>query len=325
MRYEPVNSLESPRFSGVRTFMRLPHARPDAGPADGPDGVDVAFVGLPFDTGSSFRVGSRFGPEAIRAGSALLRPYHPELDLPIFRWVGAVDWGDVAVVPGFTEESYQRIEAGLAPLVRRGAVPIGLGGDHSVTLAELRAVAAVHGPVGLLQVDAHPDSWDLHFGQRYTHGTFVRRAVEEGLVDPAASIQVGLRGSGYGPEDLDQSRELGIEVMTMREVRRLGLDEASRRMRARAGDRAVFLSFDIDSLDPAYAPGTGTPEIGGFTSGEAVTLLWTLAGVRLVGADVVEVLPAHDPAGITAVAAANLAYQLLALVAWRKRRPARAS
>lgn len=311
-RYAPPDALEFPRFAGVRTFMRLPHVQTL-------DGVDVAIVGLPFDTGATFRVGARFGPEAIRSASVLLRPYHPFLRVDIFEQLSAVDYGDAPVAPGFIEDSLQRIADFLSPLTSAGIVPIGLGGDHSVLLGELRAVAAAYGPVALVQFDSHPDTWDAYFGHRYTHGTVVRRAIEEGLIRPERSVQVGLRGPIYGPADWEAPRELGLEVLTAAEVRALGLESTARRILQRVGDHPAFLSFDIDFFDPAYAPGTGTPEVGGFTSWEGLSLLRGLTGLPLVGMDVVEVLPAYDPAGITASLAAHVVYEGLALLAARRR------
>lgn len=311
-RYHPPDAMESPRIGGVRTFMRLPHVVTT-------DEVDVAIVGIPFDTGASYRVGARFGPQAIRAGSTLLRPFNPFHGIDVFEHLSCVDYGDVPVVPGAIEPSYARIVEGLRPLVDSGVIPIGLGGDHSVTLAELRALSRAHGPLGMVQVDAHPDTWDEYWGERYTHGTVFRRAVEEGLLDPARVIQVGMRGSIYTYEDYDQSRELGMELVTMQEVRDAGIETVLERIRARTGDGPVFLSFDIDSLDPAYAPGTGTPEVGGFTTHEALSLVRGMTGIDFVGGDLVEVLPAHDHAEITAMAAANVLFELLSLLALRER------
>lgn len=309
--YGPINSLESPRFVGVRTFARLPAINTT-------DDVDFAIIGIPFDTGATFRVGARFGPEAIRSASALLRAYNPSLNIQVFPSFSVVDYGDIAVVPGYIEDTYERITAFLQPIINAGVIPICLGGDHSITLGELRAVAARHGPVALIQFDSHSDTWDSYFGHKYTHGTPMRRAVEEGLLDPARSIQVGLRGSLYSPADLAEAQELGFETVTMDDLRRRGSDSIIANIRSRVGDRPVFLSFDIDFVDPAFAPGTGTPEVAGPTSAEALTLLRGLAGIRLVAADVVEVLPAYDPGGVTALLGANVAYELLSLLAlWK--------
>ncbi|MCM8747395.1 agmatinase [Thermomicrobium sp. CFH 73360] len=311
-RYAPVSGLESPRFAGIRTFARLPYVR-DL------DGVDVAIVGVPFDTGVTYRVGARFGPAAVREMSAMLRTYHPSLDVDVYEVLSVIDYGDLPVVPGYIEDSYERIESGLRPLFDRDIVPLVIGGDHSITLAELRAVARRYGPVGFVQFDSHTDTWDEYWGKKYTHGTPFRRAVEEGLIDTRRAIQVGMRGSLYGPEDLDQSRALGFEVWTTDDMRRTGLGAVSEAIRRRLGRGPVFVSFDIDFLDPAYAPGTGTPEVGGFTTREAQELLRGLVGVDVVAADVVEVLPAHDVSGITALAAGNVLFELLAVLAVNRR------
>jgi len=316
-RQVPLSAMQLPRFVEMGTFMRLPRTRDLTG-------VDVAIVGLPFDTGASYRVGARFGPEAIRRGSALLRPYNASQKVNVFERCTVIDYGDLPVVPGLIEDSYARMEEGLAPLVDAGVVPVGLGGDHSVTLAELRALSRRWGPLGLIQIDAHPDTWDAYWGKRYTHGTVFRRAVEEGILDPSRSVQVGMRGPIYALEDYEQSRRLGFDLITMDDVRRMGLDEVVARIRARtAGGGPYFLSFDIDSVDPAFAPGTGTPEAGGFTSYEALLLVRALTGIRLVGADVVEVLPAYDTAEITAMLAANVAFEILSLLALAKGEPGR--
>lgn len=304
----PPDALASPRFSGVRTFMRLPLVT-------GATGVDIAIVGIPFDTGATFRVGGRFGPAAIRAASVLLKPYAYEQGVDIFQRCTAADLGDLPVVPGYIEDSYERITAGMRAILDAGATPIALGGDHSITLAELRAVAARFGPVGLVQLDSHTDTWNEYFGRKYNHGTFVRRAVEEGLIDTARAIQVGIRGSLYAPSDLEDARGLGLDVVPMREVRRLGLAAVASRIRQRVGDGPVFLSFDVDFIDPAFAPGTGTPQVGGPASWEALQLIAECAGIRIVACDVVEIIPAYDHAEITALAAAEVAYAFMALIA----------
>jgi len=312
IRYEPAKSFETPRFSGVRTFMRLPNVR-DL------ENSDAAIVGAPFDTATTFRVGARFGPEGIRSVSHLLRPYNPSQDVSIFEHLSVTDYGDVPVVPGYIEESYRRIKEGLESIHRAGVVPIVLGGDHSIALPELRAAAAVHGPLALVQFDAHPDTWDSYFGQKHTHGTPFRRAVEEGLLDPSCSIQVGMRGSLFDSGDWDDSRELGFELISTDEAREIGISEIISRIHERVGGSKAYVSFDVDFVDPAFAPGTGTPEIGGFTSREAQVLVRGLGGMNIVGCDVVEVYPAYDPAQITAFLAANVAYELLSLIAARRK------
>jgi agmatinase len=284
---------------------------------DSPRGVDLAVVGIPFDTGASFRVGARFGPAAIRAASVLLKPYAYEQGVDIFARCGAADLGDLGVVPGYLEDSYARIAEGMSAIMEAGAVPVALGGDHSITLPELRAVVRYHGAVALVQFDAHTDTWDDYFGRKYTHGTFVRRAIEEGVIRPELSIQVGMRGSLYAAADLEDARHLGLEVVPMGELRRQGVEAVGRAIRQRVGNAPVFLSFDIDFLDPAYAPGTGTPQVGGAATWEALALLQACAGIRIVAVDVVEVVPPYDPAEITALAAAQVVHECLALIASR--------
>jgi agmatinase len=310
--YGPADSFETPRFSDVRTFMRLPNTR------DLPN-ADAAIVGAPFDTGATFRAGARFGPEGIRSASHLLRRYNPSLDVAIFDYLSVIDYGDVRVVPGYIEESYRRIEEGLGPVYAAGVTPIVLGGDHSIALPELRAAAAVHGPLGLVQFDSHPDTWDSYFGERHTHGTPFRRAFEEGLLDTSRSIQVGMRGSIYDQNDWDDAREMGFDLVPTDEVRELGIPGVIARIRERVGGAKAYVSFDVDFVDPAYAPGTGTPEIGGFTSREAQEFVRGLAGLEIVGCDVVEVYPAYDHAQITALLAANVAHEFLSLLAVAKK------
>ena len=315
--YEPADSFETPRFSGVRTFMRLPNTQEL-------ENADAAIVGAPFDTGASFRAGARFGPEGIRSVSHLLRPYNPSQDVPIFDHLSVIDYGDVPVVPGYIEESYEKIKEGLEPIHRAGVTPIVLGGDHSIALPELRAAAAVHGPLALVRFDSHADTWDAYFGKRYNHGTVFRSAVEEGLLDPARSIQIGMRGSLYDAGDLGASKELGFDLTTTDEIRRTGIAQTVTRVRERVGDAKVYVSFDVDFVDPAFAPGTGTPEIGGFTSREAQEFLWGLSGLKIVGCDVVEVYPQYDgPGQTTSLLAANVACELLTLIALSKKRGVR--
>jgi agmatinase len=305
--HRPLDAREMPRFAGIRTFMRAPHTRDLAG-------VDAAVYGIPFDTATTFRTGPRFGPEAIRSASALLRPYNPALAVNVVEMLSIVDYGDVPVSPGDTERTYGQVEEALAPLVEAGVFPLALGGDHSITLAELRVLARRHGPLALVQLDAHGDTWDEYFGQRYFHGTTFLRAVEEELIDPSASVQAGLRGSLYAAEDLESARAMGFTVLPCDELRTLGPGGYASLVETRVGSRPVFLSFDVDVLDPAFAPGTGTPEVGGLSTAEALACLRALRGIDLVGADVVEVSPPYDgPGQQTALAAANVAYELLGL------------
>src|ERR671910_3500385 len=236
-RYEPADSFETPRFSGVRTFMRLPNIR-DL------ENADAAIVGVPFDTGATFRAGARFGPEAIRSASHLLRRYNPSLDVPIFDHLSVIDYGDVPVVPGYIESSYERIAEGLEPVHRAGTIPLVLGGDHSIALPELRAAASVHGPLALVQFDSHPDTWDSYFGERHTHGTPFRRAFEEGLLDTSRSILVGMRGSIYDRGDWEDAREMGFDLIPTDGVRELGIPSVMARIHERVGDAKAYISFD---------------------------------------------------------------------------------
>lgn len=295
--------------------MRVPHVR-DL------EGVDAAVIGIPTDDAVSYRSGARFGPEAIRSASVLLRPYNPILRVDIADRLSIVDWGDAPTVPGYTLESLERTRAAVETVARSGVVTLCLGGDHTVLLAELRALSAVHGPLALVQLDSHHDLWDEYFGQKVFHGSIVRRAVEEGLIDPDRSIQAGLRGSLYGPGDVELPASLGIDALSYEELAALGPGEFSMRVRSRVGDRPCFLSFDIDFVDPAFAPGTGTPEVGGPTSREALTYLRSLAGLDFRGFDCVEVSPPYDPSGVTSMVAANACFEMLSLLALREPRPA---
>ena len=279
------------------------------------EGVDAAIVGIPFDTGGTYRVGARFGPEHIRSASALMRPYHSGSGVAVFDRLSVVDYGDLPVVPGYVEESQRRITPALLDVLRAGVIAIDLGGDHSIALPELRALAQVHGKVGLIQLDSHSDTSEEYFGLPHTHGTPFYHAVKEGLIDTSRSIQVGLRGPVYSERDYAIPLEMGIEVITGVEAHEIGMEAVAERIVARAGEAKVFFSFDIDFIDPAYAPATGTPEIGGFTTWEAQSLLRRLAGLNFVAFDVVEVIPAYDVADNTSFVAANIVYEFLALLA----------
>jgi agmatinase len=305
--YKPLDAQVIPRFAGIRTFMRAPHVTDLTG-------VDVAVYGIPFDTATSYRTGPRFGPEAIRSASALLRPYNPALDVNLVEQLSIVDYGDVPVSPGDIERTYAQVEEALAPIVEAGAFPAALGGDHAITLAELRVLAKKHGPLALVQLDSHGDVWESYFGQRYFHGTTFKRALEEGVLDPTASVQAGMRGSLYGPDDIQIAKDFGFTVLTTDELRELGPQRYGELVREKVGDRPVFMSFDIDFLDPAFAPGTGTPEAGGFSTAEALAFVRSLKGIRLEGCDIVEVSPPYDNAGaITALAGATVLYELISL------------
>jgi agmatinase len=248
----------------------------------------------------------------------LLRRYNPILRIDVAERLSIVDWGDAPTVPGYTLESLDRTRAALDEVVRAGIVTLCLGGDHTVLLAELRALAAVHGPLCLVQLDSHHDLWDEYFGQKVFHGSVVRRAVEEGLIDPARSVQAGLRGSLYGPGDAELPGQFGIDALGFEELAALGPAEFSQRVRARVGTAPCFISFDIDFLDPGFAPGTGTPEVGGPSTREALTYVRSLAGLDFRGFDCVEVSPPYDPSGTTALAAANVCFEMLSLLALRR-------
>jgi agmatinase len=309
MNRGPVDSSRVPRFAGPATFARLPRL-------DQVERADVAIVGVPFDTGVSYRPGARFGPAAVREASRLLRPYHPALDVSPFERAQVVDAGDIAANPFDIGAAIEGIE-GAADAIDAKLVTI--GGDHTIALPLLRSVARKHGPVALLHFDAHLDTWDTYFGAEYTHGTPFRRAVEEGLLDTEAVSHVGIRGPLYGKKDLEDDRRLGFGILTAADVLRRGLDEVIDVLRQRIGDRPLYVSVDIDVLDPAHAPGTGTPEAGGLTSRELLEILRGLAGANLVGADVVEVAPAYDHAEITSIAASHVAYDLVSLLALQER------
>ena len=312
--FRPPDATVSPRYSGVRTFARLPHVEVPR------DDVDAAVIGVPFDTATSFRSGARFGPEAIRTGSLLLRPYHPVLDIDVFGTLAVVDGGDLAITPGNALRTTEQIDAALRPILEAGIVPLVLGGDHSIVLGELRAQHATHGPVGLVLLDAHADTWDQYYGERYFHGTPFRRAVEEGLVDPERSLLAGMRGPLYERADMEVPRELGFEVIPGPELVELTPRQYGEKVRAKVAGGPTYLSFDIDVLDPASAPGTGTPEVAGLQPREALGFLRALAGIPFAGFDVVEVAPAYDsPGQITALNAAAVAYDLLALLAVSRR------
>ena len=309
-RYGPPDASKAPRYTGIRTFARCPFV------ADTLDEVDVAVLGIPFDTATTMRPGARFGPAAIRDASVLLRPWHPAQEVDVFASLSIVDAGDLAVTPGNAERTAGQIAAQLEPVVRHGVVPLVLGGDHSIVLGELRAHAAVHGPVGVVLLDAHADTWDEYYGERYFHGTPFRRALEEGLIDPQRSLFAGMRGSLYAAADLDEPRGWGFEIVDCLELRTLSADAYASRVRARVGDGPAFLSFDIDVMDPSVAPATGTPEVAGLQPHEALAFLRALRGLRFAGYDLVEVAPPYDgPGQTTALLAANIAYELLALTA----------
>jgi agmatinase len=305
----PADALSVPRFAGVRTFGRLPLLE-DVGRAS------IAVLGAPFDGGVSFRPGPRFGPAAIRDASILLRPYNEPLDVDVFMGVQCADAGDAPTPPTDIRKAHAAITARALEVMDAGARVVGLGGDHSCALGFMRAAAERHGPLSLIQLDAHSDTWDSYFGEKVTHGTIMRRAVEEGVVDASTSSQIGMRGPLYAAADLQDARDMGFDVTTTAQAVADGLIETIDRAVARAG-AAVYVSFDVDVLDPAFAPGTGTPEPGGLATREAQAMLRRVAPVapRLVAADVVEVSPPFDVANVTASVGANIAFELMSLIA----------
>jgi agmatinase len=310
--YKPITYQQQPKFAGIKTFLRLPYLKTI-------QGLDFAVAGVPWDGATSYRTGQRLGPDAIRKVSVTLRPYNLAQDVGIFEHCSGVDYGDVSVVPRYIEDTYDKIEADLSPLVEAGVIPVVMGGDHSITLPELRAIAKTHGPIALIHFDSHTDTNDQYFGRPYYHGSMFRRAVEENILLPANSIQVGMRGSVYSKDAYDESTSLGFKVVTMSAVREMGLQRLIETIKGRIGQNKVFVTFDIDVVDPAFAPGTGTPEVGGFTSAEAIDLIRGLKGLNFVGFDAVEVLPDYDVAEITALLAANIVYEFLSLIAINKK------
>jgi agmatinase len=311
-KYRPVDAMKAPRFTGIASFMRLPQV------SDMED-VDAAIVGIPFDTAVSYRIGGRFGPAAIREASRLLRPYHVEHEIEIFDHLSVVDTGDLAVIPGNIQASYQVMLDGLRPMLTAGVVPLAIGGDHSITLGELRAVAKRHGPVGLIDFDSHTDTWDNYWGERYTHGTWCRRAIEEGLIDTRRAVQLGIRGSLYGSEDRGGARALGLHLIPTEELLQRGVDAVLPEIHQHLGHGPVFLTFDIDFVDPGFAPGTGTPEVGGPSSRDALRLVRGLRGIEFVGFDLVEVQPQYDHGEVTSLLGGTLLHEFLALLALARR------
>ena len=314
---QPIDATTMPRYAGSSTFARVPELR-DV------DRCDVAIVGVPFDGGVSFRPGARFGPAAVRQASRLLRPqYHPEYDVQPFARMQVADAGDVACNPFSIAESLAAIEARASELLGPGYGPhpvdaiVAIGGDHTIAYALLKAAARRFGPPALVHFDAHLDTWNSYFGQNFTHGTPFRRAAEEGLFDADASMHIGIRGPVYNSGDLIADAELGFRIITCDDIERLGVDAVVAAIRERIGERPLYISIDIDVLDPAHAPGTGTPEIAGMSSRELVMILRGLVGLNVISGDVVEVAPAYDHADITSLAAATVVYELACLLATR--------
>lgn len=304
--------MEYPRFEGIRTFMRLPHTT-------NLNNVDFLIAGIPFDTGATFRIGARFGPSGIRDNSLLLRPYNPAQDIEIFKCCSGIDYGDIPIVPGYLPESHKLIERETASLIQPNIVPIFMGGDHSISLPILRSVKKKHGPVGLIHFDAHSDLWHGYYDNKDTHGTPFRRAIEEDLIDPSLSSQIGLRGPLYDRNDFSMSEDAGLLSITGPELHSMGIQKALSLVKNRIGNKKAYLTFDIDFIDPAFAPGTGTPEAGGFSGYDAISFVRGLKEINFIGFDMVEVMPPYDPAHITSLLAANIIYEFISLIAIQKK------
>ena len=310
---QPKDSgFEAQPYYGICTFGRQPHTRDLTG-------ADVAIVGVPYDGSTSYRSGTRFGPRAIREQSLLLWGYNNALDVAPFKAQKVIDYGDVDVVPPDIAATHAAIEAEVSLLVKEGVKVITLGGDHSIALPLLRAHSHKYGRLAVIHFDAHPDTWDTEFGeQKYSHGTPFRRAIEEKLIDTSAYIQIGIRGPTSGKKDYEDAVALGARMITIDDAMRMGLGGILGEVRSRVGNKPVYLSFDIDSIDPAFAPGTGTPEVGGFSSYQILQLLRGFKGLNLVGGDLVEVSPPFDHSNITSILASNLVFEFLSLLALNK-------
>jgi agmatinase len=313
----PVDATIVPRFAGPATFARLPEL-------DQVGRADVAIVGVPFDTGTSYRPGARFGPGAIRQGSRLLRPYNPALGVSPFAQRQVADASDLAITPFDIDRAVKEIEAGIDALAERAPRAVALGGDHTVALPILRSLHRRFGPVAVVHFDAHLDTWDTYFDAPVTHGTPFRRAVEEGLLRPGSCVHLGTRASLYSDQDLPDDARLGFQVISAGDIADAGVRAVGEAVRARVATAPVYVSVDVDVLDPAHAPGTGTPEPGGLSSRELLALVRLLSGLRVVGADVVEVSPAYDHAEITAIAAAHVVYELISIFSTLERTSERA-
>ncbi|WP_299875170.1 agmatinase [uncultured Sulfitobacter sp.] len=304
---QPISGNDLARFSGPNTFMRLPAV-------NDLKGLDVAVLGVPMDIGTSWRSGTRMGPKQVRAESAMLRPYNLATGAAPFDSLQVADIGDLAINTFSLSDSLRIIAESYDAILNYDAMPLAIGGDHAITLPILRAMAKRHGPLALIHVDAHADVNDEMFGERETHGTVFRRAYEEGLLVPDKVYQVGLRGTGYGADDFTEAAGWGFQQFPAAELWGRDLSTLGAEIRRDIGDHPTYLTYDIDSLDPAFAPGTGTPEIGGLTSMQALQLIRSLRGVNLVGGDLVEVSPPYDPSGNTALTGANILYEMLCIL-----------
>ena len=302
---QPVDALVYPRFSGIPTFMRLPHTTEAKE-------LDIALIGIPFDGGTTYRPGPRFGPRNIRVQSAMIRPWNPVLKInPFDKWRIA-DLGDLSINPLSIEDTYQRITDQLGDVLQAGARTVCVGGDHSILLPILRAIHKKFGPVGFIQLDAHGDTWGGYFGSPHSNGTPVKYAVEEGLIAKGAALQVGLRGQVYSEHDFDFAQKHRIQIVTAEEFHRGGVHLVKKHLK-KIGNRPIYITLDIDVVDPAFAPGTGTPQVGGLSSAQIIELVRALKGLQIVGCDLVEVSPPYDTAEITSLLAANLLYELICL------------
>lgn len=308
--YQPIPGDELPRFAGIATFMRLPHIA-----ATEADEVDIGLIGVPWDGGTTNRAGARHGPRQIRDLSTMARNAHHATGITPFELCNCADLGDTPVNPVDIEGTLKRVEDFYAQVVKQGIVPLTAGGDHLITLPIMRALCR-DGPVGMVHFDAHTDTLDRYFGEsKYTHGTPFRRAIEEGLLDPERTVQIGIRGALYSSSDKDWGLEQGIRVIEIEEYNELGINAVIAEARRVVGDAKAYVSFDVDALDPVYAPGTGTPEIGGITTYDAQRMLRGLRGLNLIGGDVVEVSPPFDPSGNTALVAVTMMFEILCLLA----------
>lgn len=307
MTNQPISGNDLARFSGPNTYMRLPSANQMAG-------LDVAVLGIPMDIGTSWRSGTRMGPKQVRSESAMIRPYNVQTGAAPFDSLNMADIGDLAINTFSLSDSLRIITESYNAILKHPVLPAAIGGDHSITLPILRAIAAKHGPVALVHVDAHADVNDEMFGERETHGTVFRRAYEEGLINPAKTYQIGLRGTGYTAEDFTEARDWGFQQFLAPDLWHRSLTPLGEEIRRDIGDVPTYITYDIDSLDPAYAPGTGTPEIGGLTTPQAMELIRGLRGLNIVGCDLVEVSPPYDPSGNTALTGANILYEMLCIL-----------
>jgi len=313
-KFEPISSGEIPRYASLSTFMRLPHI-----PLEDADGADIGLIGVPWDSGTTNRPGARHGPRQMREMSVMMRSYNPALDISPYELANCADLGDAPVNPLKIEGALDMIEGYYDQVLEKSIIPLSAGGDHLTTLPILRALAKKHGPLAMVQFDAHSDLWDTYFGDcKYSHGTPFRRAIEEGVLDPERTVQIGLRGGLYDANDNAWGLEQGVHQIPIEECFERGTDDVMAQARKIIGSGKTYVTFDIDCLDPVYAPGTGTPEIGGFVTAEAQKMIRLLRGSNIVGADVVEVSPPFDPGGITALAGATMMFELLCIIAESK-------